>query len=34
MSVKHTAETSTTKRDFNPYLLSSKYAGAKRPIKS
>jgi hypothetical protein len=33
MSVKHTAETSTTKRDFNPYLLSSKYAGAKRPIK-
>lgn len=33
MSVKHTAETSKTKRDFNPYLLSSKYAGAKRPIK-
>jgi len=33
MSVKYTAESSTTQRDFNPYLLSSKYAGATRPIK-
>jgi len=33
MSVKYTAETSKTRRDFNPFRLSNKYASAKRPIK-